>query len=83
MTHSRSCDGHILTSGTIQVVCEKKLIGSYVGNRQDSVEALDFAASGRVGCRYVTKQLDDLPKIFDQMRSGQMVGRGLWTAIKD
>ena len=34
--------------------------GSYVGNRQDALEAIAIAASGAVQCRYATKKLSDI-----------------------
>lgn len=34
--------------------------GSYVGNRQDSIEAIDIAVSSKVKVKYVTKGLTDL-----------------------
>lgn len=34
--------------------------GSYVGNRQDSIEAIDIAASGKVNVKYALKGLTDL-----------------------
>ena len=34
--------------------------GSYVGNRQDAVEAISIAASGNVKCHYATKKLADI-----------------------
>lgn len=59
------------------VVCERKLVGSYVGNRQDAHEALVLAnmKNGKVKCHYVTRPLDDLPAIYEEMASGQLAGR--------
>lgn len=34
--------------------------GSYVGNRQDVVEAVEIAASGVVKCHYQLKKLSDI-----------------------
>ena len=34
--------------------------GSYVGNRQDAIEAVDIAASGAVKCHYQMKKLSDI-----------------------
>lgn len=36
--------------------------GSYVGNRQDAVEAIDIAASGAVKCHYAMKKLSDIAR---------------------
>jgi hypothetical protein len=43
--------------------------GSYVGNRQDGVEALDFFARGLIKAPFKLAPLKDLPKIFDLMGS--------------
>lgn len=53
----------------------KRLVGSYVGNRQDAHEALQIAAAGKVKCLYKTLPLGDLPKVYDQMGKGQLSGR--------
>jgi propanol-preferring alcohol dehydrogenase len=34
--------------------------GSYVGNRQDAVEALQIGASGAVKCHYQMRKLSDI-----------------------
>jgi len=39
-----------------------QIIGSYVGNRQDAVEAINIAAHGGVKCHYETKPLTELEK---------------------
>lgn len=57
------------------VLYEKKLIGSYVGNRQDADEAIQLAALGKVKCEFVLKKLEDLPQIYEDMHQGRMVGR--------
>lgn len=41
--------------------------GSYVGNRQDGVEAIDFFARGLIHAPFKTASLKDLPKIFELM----------------
>jgi len=41
--------------------------GSYVGNRQDGVEALDFFARGLIKAPFKLAPLKDLPKIFELM----------------
>jgi len=57
------------------VVYEKKLIGSYVGNRQDSDEALQLAAAGKVKCIFNVKELKELPNIYTLMHDGKLAGR--------
>lgn len=41
--------------------------GSYVGNRQDGVEAIDFFARGLIKAPFKTAPLEDLPKIYELM----------------
>lgn len=41
--------------------------GSYVGNRQDGVEAVDFFARGLIHAPFKTAPLKDLPKVFELM----------------
>ncbi|EST07927.1 Alcohol dehydrogenase GroES-like protein [Kalmanozyma brasiliensis GHG001] len=52
-----------------------RIVGSYVGNRQDAQEALDIAASGRVKTTFKTLGLSQLPQVFDDMHSGKIAGR--------
>lgn len=49
--------------------------GSYVGNRQDTQEALDFFARGLVNAPFKTVGLSELQSIFDKMADGTIVGR--------
>ncbi|KAJ0420311.1 alcohol dehydrogenase 1 [Aspergillus carlsbadensis] len=49
--------------------------GSYVGNRQDGVEALDFFARGLIKAPFKTAPLSDLPKIYELMEQGKIAGR--------
>lgn len=48
----------------------KRVIGSYVGNRQDAHEALALAAQGKVKTLYKTLPASELPKIYDDMHKG-------------
>ncbi|KAI6188928.1 Protein synthesis factor and Translation elongation factor EFTu EF1A domain containing protein [Aphelenchoides besseyi] len=41
--------------------------GSYVGNRRDAEEAMDFYARGRIQCPRELVSLDELPKIFERL----------------
>lgn len=52
-----------------------KIIGSYVGNRQDSIEALSIAASGAVATTYEIEPLENLPSVFERMRDHKLPGR--------
>jgi len=57
------------------VLGSKTFVGSYVGNRQDAVEALEFAEAGKVKTTYKILPLAKLPQIYDDMHSGKLVGR--------
>ena len=39
-----------------------KIIGSYVGNRQDALEAVEIAAAGKVKVFFKLKELGELEK---------------------
>lgn len=49
--------------------------GSYVGNRQDTQEALDFYARGLIKAPFKTIGLSELQSVYDMMREGKVVGR--------
>ncbi|KIY47364.1 GroES-like protein [Fistulina hepatica ATCC 64428] len=51
------------------------ILGSYVGNRQDAVEAIDIAAQGKVECRYQLKGLSDLKDVYEGLQRGDIAGR--------
>ena len=49
--------------------------GSYVGNRLDTQEAIDFFARGLISAPFKVAKLSDLPKIYELMEKGQIAGR--------
>ena len=49
--------------------------GSYVGNRQDTAEALDFFARGLIVAPYKVVGLSELQMVYDLMGAGKVVGR--------
>jgi propanol-preferring alcohol dehydrogenase len=49
--------------------------GSYVGNRRDTAEALDFYAKGLIKAPFKVVGLSELPKVFEMMEKGQIAGR--------
>ena len=49
--------------------------GSYVGNRKDTSEALQFFAEGKVGAPYKVVGLSELQKVYDLMHAGKIAGR--------
>ncbi|KAK3315101.1 chaperonin 10-like protein [Apodospora peruviana] len=49
--------------------------GSYVGNRQDTAEALDFFSRGLIKVPFKTVGLSELQNVYEMMREGKIVGR--------
>lgn len=49
--------------------------GSYVGNRKDSAEAIDFFARGLIKAPFKTVGLSELSGVFDKMKKGEIAGR--------
>lgn len=49
--------------------------GSYVGNRRDSAEAIEFFRRGLIKAPYKSCGLSELQSIYDIMREGKIVGR--------
>ncbi|WP_019939549.1 alcohol dehydrogenase AdhP [Bordetella sp. FB-8] len=49
--------------------------GSIVGTRLDLQEALNFAGEGKVKATVETARLEDINKVFDRMRHGEIQGR--------
>lgn len=49
--------------------------GSYVGNRKDTAEALDFFRRGLIKAPFKVVGLSELPKVYDLMQKGQIAGR--------
>ncbi|KAK3683730.1 chaperonin 10-like protein [Podospora appendiculata] len=49
--------------------------GSYVGNRQDTQEALDFFSQGLIKVPFKTVGLSELQDVFELMKAGKIVGR--------
>ncbi|CAK7900717.1 alcohol dehydrogenase 2 [[Candida] anglica] len=57
------------------VVRSVSIRGSYVGNRADSAEALDFFSRGLIKCPIKIVGLSELPSIYDLMQQGKILGR--------
>lgn len=49
--------------------------GSYVGNRRDSAEAIDFFARGLIKAPYKSCGLSELQSVYDMMHAGKITGR--------
>ncbi|KAK4699346.1 hypothetical protein P7C70_g6912, partial [Phenoliferia sp. Uapishka_3] len=52
-----------------------RITGSYVGNRQDAIEALDFAARGKVKAQISIEPLKNLESVYHRMENGGISGR--------
>jgi len=49
--------------------------GSYVGNRKDSAEAIDFFARGLIKAPFKTVGLSQLNEVYEKMHKGEIAGR--------
>jgi len=49
--------------------------GSYVGNRQDSAEAIEFYRRGLIKSPFKSIGLSEINKVYDLMKTGSIVGR--------
>ncbi|KAK4494896.1 hypothetical protein PRZ48_014252 [Zasmidium cellare] len=52
-----------------------RILGSYVGNRKDSAEALEFFRRGVIKAPFKVVGLSELQKVYDLMHQGQIAGR--------
>jgi len=68
-------DAYIKANVFFTVFRSLRIIGSYVGNRQDAKQALDFAARGKVKTTYSIRPLASLPEVFEEMKAGKVPGR--------
>ncbi|KAI9886329.1 MAG: alcohol dehydrogenase [Watsoniomyces obsoletus] len=68
--------GGVMHTPILPMVMKKITIkGSLVGNRRDMAEALDFVKRGLVECPVKIVGLSELPKVFELMEAGKIVGR--------
>lgn len=51
------------------------IVGSAIGNRQDTLEAIRIAALGKVTCQYQVRKLEDINEIFEELEAGKVAGR--------
>ncbi|KAI4142839.1 MAG: hypothetical protein LQ340_007206 [Diploschistes diacapsis] len=56
----------------VRQVCIK---GSYVGNRKDTAEAIQFFREGKIQAPYKTVGLSELQKVYDLMHESKISGR--------
>jgi propanol-preferring alcohol dehydrogenase len=52
-----------------------RIQGSYVGNRKDSAEAIDFYARGLIKAPFKVVGLSELQMVYDKMKKGEIAGR--------
>ncbi|KAF5025127.1 hypothetical protein F66182_2828 [Fusarium sp. NRRL 66182] len=57
------------------VVREINIKGSYVGNRQDTAEAIEFYKQGLIHAPYKVVGLSELQRVYDLMQQGNVAGR--------
>ncbi|RLN21105.1 hypothetical protein BBJ28_00001611 [Nothophytophthora sp. Chile5] len=67
--------GAIVAPVELAVVFEHRIVGSYLGNRQDAIEAMDLVAHGDVTSSYTIEPLANLPDVFERMGAGKTRGR--------
>lgn len=69
-------DGGELTISVLSMVFKcLKIVGSNVGNRLDAQEAIDFFTRGLVRSPITVAGLSELPRIFEEMEQGKIMGR--------
>jgi propanol-preferring alcohol dehydrogenase len=52
-----------------------RIQGSYVGNRKDSSEAIEFFRRGLIKAPYMIVGLSELQSVYDKMKGGAIAGR--------
>ncbi|CCE82093.1 Piso0_002789 [Millerozyma farinosa CBS 7064] len=57
------------------VVKSVSIKGSYVGNRADTAEAIDFFSRGLIKCNIKIVGLSELAKVYELMEQGKIIGR--------
>ena len=57
------------------VIGMKTIKGSYVGNRKDTTEAIDFFRRGLINSPFKLIGLSELQKVYDLMHEGKIAGR--------
>jgi propanol-preferring alcohol dehydrogenase len=56
------------------VANQYRIVGSSVGNQQETIEVLGFAARGLVKAHYQIENMENLTKVFEDMRDGKVQG---------
>ncbi|CAN6632362.1 alcohol dehydrogenase 2 [Trichomonascus vanleenenianus] len=68
-------DAYVKSEIFSHVVKSINIKGSYVGSRLDTAEAIDFFERGLVKSNIKIVGLSDLPKVYQLMEKGEIVGR--------
>lgn len=56
----------------VRMVCIR---GSYVGNRRDTAEAIEFYRRGLIECPIKVVGMSELTSVYEKMRKGEIAGR--------
>jgi propanol-preferring alcohol dehydrogenase len=64
-------DAYIKAPVFLTVVRMISIKGSYVGNRADTQEAIDFFRRGLINAPYKVRGLSELPAVFEEMEKGK------------
>lgn len=59
------------------VVPEQRILTSVGNRRAELIEALDMAARGRLRSTVTTRPLEEAPRVLEELRAGQVVGRAI------
>jgi len=57
------------------VIRQINIKGSYVGNRKDTAEAIQFYREGKIKVPYKVVGLSELQKVYDMMEAGKIAGK--------
>jgi propanol-preferring alcohol dehydrogenase len=68
-------DAKLEASVFFTVLKNISILGSYVGNRQDAVEALDLCARGEAKVHFASKPLKELSNVYEGLKQGTVTGR--------
>ncbi|KAI1324052.1 alcohol dehydrogenase [Xylariaceae sp. FL0255] len=54
-----------------------KIVGTSTGDRQDTIEALDFVTKGHVKPQLVTRKLEEIEEILQEIENGKVQGKSV------
>jgi alcohol dehydrogenase, propanol-preferring len=64
-----------LRAPVFKTILEITIKGSYVGNRRDTAEALEFFQEGVIDAPFKVVWMSKLQEVYDMMEKGEIVGR--------